>query len=843
MVNQHLEPENCILILQLILHQLYFVLEIQFSILHFADNTLFDCREAVEPNRPNTLERRVQFVYGTNLTGGIPNTYIHVGSTDVQVTDNDGNTILGPFTVDPYGNAVAPYWTSEGFEGPVISYDPAEPPYPNAITYPISHNGDFDNDAADDVFEVKMRYWGPCNPYVEGDPFTSLANAISETSRLRLIASPPEPNAPSPDYCFGNVLPTLSASGTTGTLHWYDVSNFTNEVGTGTSYTHNRSAVGAYNYWIREIGSNGCVGPDTMVTLTINPLPLNNQAVSDPVICAGDAATITLQNSVNGVTYQLRNDANDAAVGAPKAGTGGTLNFTVSPAATITYNILATDDVTGCDNELTDKAVVTVHPLANITSQPPSRTKCEGTNATFTVTATGPGITYRWYEDPNTGTFSPVTNGGVYSGATTATLTLTNLPASMDNYRYKVELTTTGACSKFSNAGTLRVNPMPLDRPVIADEYYLCYGTSTSIVVQSSENAIAYDFRIGTDVKNTQTGNGANLDYSTGNLTADTTYNVYARNTVTGCNRLLTNKPRVIVNPDLTANLSVALPDICYDEPIDLPSVNVTGGSGTFSFDWTGTDGYTSAAQDPAAFPPASSGGHSYTVTVTDEGFLTESGGAQTCTATDNTSFTVYPLPLDRTVQVTEAKICYNTATNIRIVNSENGVQYQVRNAATDANVGGPVNGTGANITVPTGNLTATTQYKVMATRTSGGTTCEFELTDKPTVTVNNDLSIVAALTTMPSAWARSSTSVRPRQAAPRIMVSPGQDPTGSAAQPKIPAPTRRSPPVCPIPSPSPWPTISTRRPAAPARPPTMSRSTFTTRRQTALRLSIRPFA
>ena len=224
-----------------------------------------------------------------------------------------------------------------------------------------------------------MRYWGPCNLYVDGDPFTSLANAISETSRLRLIDSPPQPNAPSPDYCFGNVGPTLSASGTTGTLHWYDIGNFTNEVGTGTSYTHNQSAVGGYNYWIREIGGNGCVGPDTMVTLTINPLPLINQPVSDPAICAGETATITLGNSEPGVSYQLRNDANDNPVGAAQTGTGGDTELQCQPRLPpLPIMSWLPTTTTGCDNELTDKAVVTVHPLANISSQPPNRTRCEG---------------------------------------------------------------------------------------------------------------------------------------------------------------------------------------------------------------------------------------------------------------------------------------------------------------------------------------------------------------------------------------------------------------------------------------------------------------------------------
>ena len=69
-----------------------------------------------------------------------------------------------------------------------------------------------------------------------------------------------------------------------------------------------------------------------------------------------------------------------------------------------------------------------------------------------------------------------------------------------------------------------------------------------------------------------------------------------------------------------------------------------------------------------------------------------------------------------------------------------------MKNAATDANIGGPVAGTGANLTIPTGNLTATTQYKVVATRTDVTPNCEIVLTDKPTVTVNNDLSIVASV-------------------------------------------------------------------------------------------------
>ena len=61
----------------------------------FTDATVFDCQLSVETNYPNTRNRNVQYVYGTQATAGIPNVYINVNGTMVQVTDNDGNAITG----------------------------------------------------------------------------------------------------------------------------------------------------------------------------------------------------------------------------------------------------------------------------------------------------------------------------------------------------------------------------------------------------------------------------------------------------------------------------------------------------------------------------------------------------------------------------------------------------------------------------------------------------------------------------------------------------------------------------------------------------------------------------
>ena len=73
---------------------------------------------------------------------------------------------------------------------------------------------------------------------------------------------------------------------------------------------------------------------------------------------------------------------------------------------------------------------------ASITTQPSNSTVCATNNATFTVAGTGTG--YQWQEDNNGGGgFINVTNGGIYSGATTTTLTLTGVTAIMNNYKYR----------------------------------------------------------------------------------------------------------------------------------------------------------------------------------------------------------------------------------------------------------------------------------------------------------------------------------------------------------------------------------------------------------------------
>ncbi|UTN05088.1 T9SS sorting signal type C domain-containing protein [Flavobacterium bizetiae] len=95
---------------------------------------------------------------------------------------------------------------------------------------------------------------------------------------------------------------------------------------------------------------------------------------------------------------------------------------------------------------------------------------------------------------------------------------------------------------------------------------------------------------------------------------------------------------------------------------------------------------------------------------------------------------TIVASPDNKTVSAVNSTICIGTATNITVASSQSGVSYQLRNGTT--NIGTAVNGTGGNINLPTGTLSTTTTFNVLATLTSSS--CPLQLTDTPTVTVNS---------------------------------------------------------------------------------------------------------
>jgi hypothetical protein len=97
-----------------------------------------------------------------------------------------------------------------------------------------------------------------------------------------------------------------------------------------------------------------------------------------------------------------------------------------------------------------------------ITSHPGNSSICAGNNTTFSVSTNGVSPTFQWQVN-SAGTWSDISNGGVYSNATTASLTITNPAVSMNAYQYRAKVTGTqcAGVTIISNAATLTVTAAP----------------------------------------------------------------------------------------------------------------------------------------------------------------------------------------------------------------------------------------------------------------------------------------------------------------------------------------------------------------------------------------------
>lgn len=138
---------------------------------------------------------------------------------------------------------------------------------------------------------------------------------------------------------------------------------------------------------------------------------------------------------------------------------------------------------------------VNIQPCVNltITGQPASVSVGCSSNATFTVTTTGSAPVYSWeYRTSPTGFWQPVTNTGVYSGATTNALTLTNIPSTMTGYQYRA--VTSNPCTglDFTNTATLTVTPLVAN--VSPTSATICAGSVQQITLTNPSSPTTQTF-------------------------------------------------------------------------------------------------------------------------------------------------------------------------------------------------------------------------------------------------------------------------------------------------------------------------------------------------------------
>jgi PKD repeat protein len=167
------------------------------------------------------------------------------------------------------------------------------------------------------------------------------------------------------------------------------------------------------------------------------------------------------------IDYNNNGDFNDAGelVFSPADGTGVRSGSFTTPVSPIEDELLRMRVITDFTNtiegnctspleygQVEDYAVIFTSSCTApvIDTEPSAEVVCENAVSTFEVAATGSSLVYSWEESTDGIVFIGISNGGIYSGADSPTLTLTNTPIGNSTYEYRCVITS--ACGGITSA-------------------------------------------------------------------------------------------------------------------------------------------------------------------------------------------------------------------------------------------------------------------------------------------------------------------------------------------------------------------------------------------------------
>jgi hypothetical protein len=182
--------------------------------------------------------------------------------------------------------------------------------------------------------------------------------------------------------------------------------------GTGSSFNFGSySNVGIYT--VEALNTMGCISNMSgEATITMLPLPLSYTVTGGGSFCAGGTgAHVELSSSTTGVTYYLMNSAMPGTIVDSLSGTGSLLNFGPQ-AMTGTYTVMATNATTGCVNNMSSSAMITINALPDTFMIMPGGSYCEGgLGIDVKLAGSTSGVNYQLYYD-GSAVGLPFTGGG-----------------------------------------------------------------------------------------------------------------------------------------------------------------------------------------------------------------------------------------------------------------------------------------------------------------------------------------------------------------------------------------------------------------------------------------------
>ena len=332
--------------------------------------------------------------------------------------------------------------------------------------------------------------------------------------------------------CAGsNISFTVAATGTTplayqwqvstdGAINWNNIINggvYSNATTSVLTITGATVAMNAYQYRIKVTGNcNPLIATSSTATLTVNPLTVVTGQPANSAVCTNGIASFSVVATGSSLTYQWQENIIGIWTNITNGGiySGATTNTLTLTGVTAAMNSYQYRSVIGssCSPVTSNAAILTVNPASVISSQPVASSICAGSTTSFSVTAIGTTLSYQWQENAN-GTWVNINNGGIYSNATTAILTLTGVTTIMNNNQYRVIVSGAVPCGPIvSNSAILTVTPQPVITLTASPGNKLFPGRTTTITANTT------GFTTWTRNGNVTTANGNSIIVGTDSL-------------------------------------------------------------------------------------------------------------------------------------------------------------------------------------------------------------------------------------------------------------------------------------------------------------------------------------
>ncbi|MGD0709619.1 MAG: ice-binding family protein [Bacteroidales bacterium] len=240
----------------------------------------------------------------------------------------------------------------------------------------------------------------------------------------------------------------------------------------------------AYNYNV--VISGGCSATDTSINVSLkvdSAFTLTKQPINQ-IVCAGSPVSFSVAASGSGLTYQWRKGTVNLINGVKISGVNSdTLKInpvSISDTAS-NYDVIITGT---CSTDTSINVSLKVDSAIIITMQPVNQIACVGDSVSFSVSASGLGLTYQWRK----GTVNII-------GATNDTLTIN--PVSISDTASNYNVIITGTCSKDTSINvSLKVNTAPIITTLPVNQT-ACVGDSVSFSVVATGTGLTYQWRKG----------------------------------------------------------------------------------------------------------------------------------------------------------------------------------------------------------------------------------------------------------------------------------------------------------------------------------------------------------